>query len=53
MDLECNNSGCIGPKPPEFISEGVMNVLTETFGLKLIGTAAEDMKEMLQFSDVE
>lgn len=43
----------IGPKPPEFISEGVMNVLTETFGLKLIGTAAEDMKEMLQLSDVE
>ena len=27
----------IGPKPPEFISEGVMNVLQETFNLKLIG----------------
>lgn len=37
----------IGPKPPEFISEGVMNVLQETFSLKLIGTAQEDMAEML------
>ena len=38
----------IGPKPPEFISEGVMNVLQETFNLKLITTAQEDMNEMLQ-----
>jgi hydroxylamine reductase len=38
----------IGPKPPEFISEGVMKVLQDTFGLKLIGNAQEDMKEMLQ-----
>ncbi|KAB2333640.1 hydroxylamine reductase [Bacillus mesophilum] len=38
----------IGPKPPEFISDGVMNVLQETFGLKLIGTAKEDMEEMLK-----
>lgn len=37
----------IGPKPPEFISEGVMNVLQETFNLKLIGTAQADMAEML------
>ncbi|OXM85655.1 hydroxylamine reductase [Paenibacillus rigui] len=37
----------IGPKPPEFISPGVMNVLTETFGLKLIGNAQEDMAAML------
>lgn len=37
----------IGPKPPEFISEGVMQVLTETFGLKLIGEAQADMREML------
>jgi len=37
----------IGPKPPEFISEGVLNVLQETFNLKLIGTAQEDMAEML------
>ncbi|WP_404329076.1 hydroxylamine reductase [Mesobacillus maritimus] len=38
----------IGPKPPEFISEGVMNVLQETFNLKLITTAQEDMEAMLQ-----
>ncbi|WP_079911779.1 hydroxylamine reductase [Paenibacillus sp. 32352] len=37
----------IGPKPPEFITPGVMNVLTETFGLKLIGNAQEDMAAML------
>ncbi|MFH5183767.1 hydroxylamine reductase [Paenibacillus sp. TAB 01] len=37
----------IGPKPPEFITPGVMNVLTETFGLKLIGNAQEDMATML------
>lgn len=38
----------IGPKPPEFISEGVLSVLQDTFNLKLIGTAQEDMEEMLQ-----
>ena len=43
--------GDVRSLPPEFISESVMNVLTETFGLKLIGTAAEDMKEMLQLSE--
>jgi hydroxylamine reductase len=37
----------IGPKPPEFISEGVMNVLQETFNLKLITTAQEDLKAMM------
>lgn len=42
----------IGPKPPEFISEGVLNVLQETFNLKLIGTAQEDMAEMLQLERV-
>lgn len=30
-----------------------MNVLKETFGLKLIGTAAEDMQEMLQLSEAK
>lgn len=40
----------IGPKPPEFISEGVMTVLQEAFNLKLIGTAEEDMADMLQLS---
>lgn len=40
----------IGPKPPEFISEGVLNVLQDMFGLKLIGTAQEDMEAMLSLS---
>jgi hydroxylamine reductase len=37
----------IGPKPPEFISEGVLKVLQEKFNLKLIGNAQEDMEAML------
>ncbi|MEV2910912.1 hydroxylamine reductase [Paenibacillus larvae] len=37
----------IGPKPPEFLTEGVMNVLVNTFGLKLIGDVQEDMNIML------
>ncbi|AMR88056.1 hydroxylamine reductase [Bacillus thuringiensis] len=37
----------IGPKAPEFISAGVLDVLQETFGLKLITNAAEDMAMML------
>lgn len=37
----------IGPKPPEFITPGVMKFLQETFDLKLIGSAQEDMVEML------
>lgn len=37
----------IGPKAPEFISSSVLDVLQETFGLKLITTAAEDMDMML------
>ncbi|RXI97836.1 hydroxylamine reductase [Anaerobacillus alkaliphilus] len=40
----------IGPKPPEFISEGVLNVLQETFNLQLIGNAQEDMATMLQLT---
>jgi hydroxylamine reductase len=40
----------IGPKPPEFISEGVLKVLQDTFNLKLIGNAQEDMADMLQLS---
>ncbi|UJF34021.1 hydroxylamine reductase [Paenibacillus hexagrammi] len=40
----------IGPKPPEFVSEGVLNVLVEKFGLKLIGSAQEDMRTMLGLS---
>jgi hydroxylamine reductase len=41
----------IGPKPPEFISEGVLKVLQDTFDLKLIGTAKQDMEDMLQLTD--
>ncbi|MFB5548787.1 hydroxylamine reductase [Bacillus cereus] len=37
----------IGPKAPEFISPGVLDVLQETFGLKPITNAAEDMAMML------
>ncbi|WP_200792875.1 hydroxylamine reductase [Bacillus massilinigeriensis] len=37
----------IGPKPPEFISSGVLSVLQDNFGLKLITTAKEDMENML------
>lgn len=40
----------IGPKPPEFISEGVMQVLQDTFNLKLITTAQEDMETMMGLS---
>lgn len=37
----------IGPKAPEFISNGVMKILQENFHLKLIGDVQEDMKAML------
>jgi hydroxylamine reductase len=37
----------IGPKPPEFLSAGVVKVLQDTFNLKLTGDAATDLKEML------
>jgi hydroxylamine reductase len=40
----------IGPKPPAFISDGVLNVLIETFNLQLIGNAQEDMENMLQMA---
>jgi len=43
----------IGPKPPEFISEGVMEVLQDTFNLKLITTAQEDLETMMQLSKTE
>jgi hydroxylamine reductase len=38
----------IGPKPPEFISEGVLAVLQETFNLQVVVNAKEDMERMLQ-----
>ncbi|KJS81043.1 MAG: hydroxylamine reductase [Peptococcaceae bacterium BICA1-8] len=37
----------IGAKPPEFITPGVLNVLVDNFGLKLIGDAKEDIAEIL------
>lgn len=37
----------IGPKAPEFISQGVLDVLVQNFGLKLIGNAQDDMAAML------
>ncbi|WP_134700526.1 hydroxylamine reductase [Ammoniphilus sp. YIM 78166] len=40
----------IGPKPPEFITPGVLNVLQQAFNLKLIGEAQEDMENMLGLS---
>ncbi|WP_339174079.1 hydroxylamine reductase [Anoxybacillus sp. FSL W8-1294] len=37
----------IGPKAPHFISESVLRVLQDMFGLKLIGDVEEDMQAML------
>jgi hydroxylamine reductase len=37
----------IGPKPPEFLSEGVLRMLQDAFGLKLITNAADDLAEMM------
>ena len=37
----------IGPKLPEFISPGVLQVLQELFHIQLIGDAQNDMKQML------
>ena len=40
----------IGPKAPEFLSPGVVQVLVDTFGLKLIDNAQDDMAAMLGLS---
>lgn len=37
----------IGPKAPEFLTPEVVGVLQDLFGLKLIGEAQEDIKEMM------
>lgn len=37
----------IGPKAPEFISEGILKVLQDTFNLKLITDAKSDLDAML------
>lgn len=37
----------IGPKPPEFITPGVLSVLQQHFNLQLTGSAQEDMQTIL------
>ncbi|MEB1806784.1 MAG: hydroxylamine reductase [Bacillaceae bacterium] len=37
----------IGPKPPEFVTPGVLNVLQEAFNLQLTSNAKDDMESML------
>lgn len=37
----------LGPKPPEFVTPGVLKVLQDNFNLKLTGEAKKDMKDML------
>jgi hydroxylamine reductase len=37
----------IGPKAPEFLTPGVVDVLVSTFGLKLTSNAQDDLKAML------
>lgn len=37
----------IGPRAPEFISEGVLKVLQDTFKLQLTGEPCEDLAQML------
>ncbi len=38
----------IGARAPEFITPGVLKVLVDNFGLKLIGDPHEDLQEMLK-----
>jgi hydroxylamine reductase len=37
----------LGPKPPEFVTPGVLSVLQENFNLKLTGDAKQDLEEAL------
>jgi len=37
----------LGPKPPQFVNEDIMNFLVENFNLHLTGNAEEDLKELL------
>ncbi|MBI4825722.1 MAG: hydroxylamine reductase [Nitrospirae bacterium] len=37
----------LGPKPPEFVTPGVLKVLQDNFSLKLTGEAKVDIKNML------
>jgi len=37
----------LGPKPPDFVSEGVFRVLQDNFDLKLTGDPKKDLEDML------
>ncbi len=37
----------LGPKPPEFVSEGVFKILQDTFDLRLVSDPEKDLAEML------
>ncbi|HTZ10924.1 MAG TPA: hydroxylamine reductase [Candidatus Margulisiibacteriota bacterium] len=37
----------VGPTPPAFLSQNVFNLLKEKYGLKLIGSPQEDLKNIL------
>ncbi len=37
----------IGPKPPQFFNEDILNFLVETFNLHLTGDAQEDLQKLL------
>jgi hydroxylamine reductase len=37
----------LGPKPPEFVTPGVLKVLQDNFNLKLTGDAKKDLMDML------
>ena len=43
----------IGARAPEFITPGVLNVLVENFGLKLISDPEQDLKDMLGVAEKE
>ncbi len=38
----------LGPKPPQFVNEDIVNFLVDTFDFKLTTTAEEDLKTILQ-----
>lgn len=37
----------LGPKPPQFVNEDIMNFLAENFNLHLTGDAKEDLANLL------
>ncbi|MGN7611740.1 hydroxylamine reductase [Magnetococcales bacterium HHB-1] len=37
----------LGPKPPQFVNEDILNFLVETFNIQLTGNAEEDLKKLL------